>query len=141
MSTIEIVFSINLLLLSLDHLYSGSLALFFPKKAIRVYKKLFGADIPETVEYFAILKPWGALGVFAGIVGLLPVYDAKRYIGVLFALVVLLICRIIYRFAFQADSEKYIKLSKKRNAFHIMLIVICVVVMLLQLITIFDIAN
>ncbi len=125
MNIIQIIFNLNLFLLALDHLLSGSLALFFPKRAVKTYESLFGAKIPSTSEYFLILKPWGALGIFAGLVGLLPIFDPMKYKLVLGCLVVLLGLRIFYRLKFQKDSKTFLQLSLKRNFFHIGLILLC----------------
>lgn len=134
MNILELLFSLNLILLSADHLFTGALAMFFPKRAVKTYAKLFGAEIPETKEYLVILKPWGALGIFAGLVGLLPVFDPKKYIFILGALVVLLMMRLIYRLKFQKDATSSLKLSPKRNLFHICLILACASVIVAQII-------
>ena len=134
MSMLEILFTLNLILLSADHLFTGTLAMFFPMKAVKMYKNIFGAEIPETKEYLVILKPWGALGIFAGLVGLLPIFDPKKYIMVLEALVILLLMRFIYRIKFQEEAAASLKLSKKRNLFHIGLILLCAMIMVIQII-------
>ena len=129
---LKIIFTLNLCLLTLDHLYTGSLALFFPAKAVRVYSELFGAKIPETREYFAILKPWGALGIFAGLVSFLPIFYPEKYILVIVALIILLLMRLFYRLKFQGDVEQSIGLTKMRNLRHIGLIIVCMSVMAMQ---------
>ncbi len=134
MTFLKIIFDLNLILLALDHLTTGAYGLFFPVKAIRMYKKLYGAEIPETREYFIILKPWGALGIFAGLVGLLPVIDPAKYFLILVAMLRLLGMRLMYRLKLQKDSEKFLKLSKKSNFRSIGLIVLCGLVILLQII-------
>src|SRR3989344_2973426 len=100
---LKFIFTLNLALLALDHFYTGTLALFFPTKAVKVYSRLFGVQIPATSEYFVILKPWGALGVFAGTVGLLPIFDPDKYVLVIVALVLLLVMRLFYRLKFQRE--------------------------------------
>lgn len=134
MAFLKILFNLNLILLALDHLTTGAYGLFFPVKAIRMYKKLYGAEIPETREYFIILKPWGALGIFAGLVGLLPVVDPQKYFLILFALLILLGMRLIYRLKLQKESEQFLKLSKKSNLRSIGLIIVCAFVVIIQVI-------
>ena len=134
MYLLKLIFSLNLVLLSLDHLITGSFAIFFPNKAIKSLAVIYGTQIPPTQEYFVIMKPWGALGIFAGLVGLLPVYDSKRYIGVLMALVVLLMIRLVYRLKVKKDTEKFLKLSVNRNLHHVGLIVVCASLIVAQLI-------
>lgn len=133
MAFLEIIFTINLFLLALDHFYTGVLALFFPDKAVKVYSELFGAQIPATREYFAILKPWGALGVFAGLVGLLPIFNPEKFVLVIAAFVLLLAMRLFYRIKFQKETEKFLRLSRKRNLWHVGLIVVCASVMIVQI--------
>lgn len=130
---LKLIFTLNLALLALDHFYTGILALFFPLKAVRVYSRLFGVQIPATSEYFAILKPWGALGTFAGIVGLLPIFDPDKYVLVIVALVLLLVMRLFYRLKFQKESEKFLKLSRGRNSRHVWLILVCMFIMIAQI--------
>lgn len=134
MTLLTIIFVLNQALLALDHLYTGSLAMFFPKRAIRAYTKIFGVEIPETKECLVMLRPWGALGIFAGLVGLLPIFDPQRYALVLWALIILLIMRIIYRLRFQKEATISMKVSRQRNLFHIGLICICASLILAQLI-------
>lgn len=132
----EYIFSLNLIILSLDHLVTGGLALFFPRLAVKAYVKIFGATIPPTKEYITILKPWGALGVFAGMIGLLPVYDSERYVGILWSLIVLLGMRLFYRLKFQPETKDYLNLSKGRNLKHVLLIFLCVSIIAFQIYTI-----
>ncbi len=132
---LQFLFALNLGLLALDHLFTGTLALFFPKKAIKMYQTIFGAQVPESREYFVILKPWGALGIFAGLVGLLPIIDPQKYKLVLVAFVILLIMRLIYRLRFQKDTKNFLRLSGKRNLLHVGLILICAVIIVIEIST------
>ncbi|MDP2629830.1 MAG: hypothetical protein Q8P56_00290 [Candidatus Uhrbacteria bacterium] len=134
MIIIKFVFALNLILLAADHIFTGALGMFFPKRAARVYSKLFGAEIPEKKEYLVILKPWGALGIFAGLVGLLPVIDPEKYIWILCALVALLFMRLMYRLKFQKEAESSLKLTRERNLSHVGLILLCVSVIIAQII-------
>jgi hypothetical protein len=132
MSATEYIFATNLSLLALDHLVGGFLALAFPRTSIRVFARVFGARLPETPEYLAILKPWGALGVFAGLVGVLPIFDAPRHAWILAALAALLAARIFYRLRFGGEIVS-MGLTRKRNLFHVGLIAICLSLVLWQL--------
>src|ERR1700676_3730371 len=88
---------LNLVVLAADHLITGLAGVLFPKRAAGLYQRLFGARFPADSPVTAILRPWGALGVFAGLTGLLPVYDSVRYRAVLFALLLLVVLRIFIR--------------------------------------------
>ncbi len=119
------VWAANLVLLSLDHLSTGLLGVFAPQRAIRIYRGLFGIHFPESPEIVAVLKPWGALAVFAAVATIFPIVDAFRYRGVLIALLVLLLLRIMIRFSARATAAALFGLSPQRNAWHIALIALC----------------
>lgn len=134
MSSIQFIFALNLILLSADHLFTGTLAMCFPRRAIRIYIKLFGAKIPDTQEYLVILKPWGALGIFAGLIGLFPVFNPEKYILILWPLAILLLMRLVYRLKFQKEAAVSLKLSRNRNLFHVGLISVCLILITAQII-------
>jgi hypothetical protein len=119
------IWAANLILLTLDHLTTGLLGVFAPRRAIKIYRSLFGIQFPESPEIVAVLKPWAALAVFAAVATLFPIVDPLRYRGVLVALLVLLILRIIIRFSARATASALFGLSSRRNAGHIALIALC----------------
>jgi hypothetical protein len=119
------IWAANLVLLSLDHLSTGLLGVFAPERAIRIYRGLFGMQFPESPEIVAVLKPWGALAVFAAVATIFPIFDPIRYRGVLIALLVLLVLRIRIRFSARATATELFGLSSRRNAWHIALIALC----------------
>ena len=119
------IWAANLILLSLDHLSTGLLGVFAPRRAIRIYRGLFGLQFPESPEIVAVLKPWGALAVFAAVATIFPIVDPLRYRGVLVALLVLLLLRIMIRFSARATASALFGLSSRRNAWHIALIALC----------------
>ena len=114
---------LNLGLLAADHFVTSVAAIFFPQRAAALYQRLFGARLPLTPEIIVIMKPWGALGIFAALAGALPILDVQRYRGVLYALLVLLAFRVYIRLAnARAMSERF-AISAARNRFHVYLIV------------------
>ena len=135
MELLKVIFNLNLILLALDHLITGGLALFFPVAAIKFYKIVFGANVPFTTGHLFILKPWGALGIFASLVGVLPIFDPVRYEKILWALVLLLVFRIFIRSQNNKNAEIYLNISSWRNILHIGLIALCASVILIQIIT------
>jgi len=135
MSSLDFIFNLNLIILALDHLITGGLALFFPVAAIKFYRIIFGVNVPFTTGHLFILKPWGALGVFAAVVGVLPIFDPVRYEKILWALVLLLIFRIFIRSQNNKNAEIYLNISIWRNIFHIGLIVLCASIIIIQIIT------
>jgi hypothetical protein len=130
------IWATNLILLSLDHLSTGLLGVFAPRTALRIYRGLFGIQFPESPEIVAVLKPWGALAVFAAVATIFPIVDRLRYWGVLVALLVLLILRILIRFSARATATAVFGLSSRRNAWHIALIALCALLIATELLSI-----
>ena len=124
----------NLAILALDHLITGLAGVLFPDRASGLYSRLFGASFPAGTPATAVLRPWGALGVFAGVVGILPIYDPARYRSILFALLLLLSLRLFIRLSFDSTTLEHFGFSPGRNYFHIYLIAQCAVIISLQLI-------
>jgi len=130
------IWTANLILLSLDHLSTGLLGVFAPQRALRIYRGLFGIQFPESPEIVAVLKPWGALAVFAAVATVFPIVDPLRYRGVLVALLVLLLLRIVIRFSARATATALFGLSPRRNAWHMALIAVCAALIATELLSI-----
>jgi hypothetical protein len=130
------IWAANLILLSLDHLTTGLLGVFAPRRAVRIYRGLFGIQFPESPEIVAILKPWGALALFAAVTTVFPIVDPLRYRGVLIALLALLMLRIFIRFSASATAMALFGLTSRRNAWHIALITLCALLIATELLSI-----
>lgn len=130
----ELLFSLNLILISLDFIITSIAGIFFPRVGIKLYKRMLGVSIPESEEYFTILKPWSSLGLFTGLVVLLPVLDPHHYREILFAILFLLLFRAYLRLIYFRDAHTYFKLQRGRNLFHIALIGISSSIIIAQLI-------
>jgi len=126
--------NLNLVVLAADHLTTGLAGVLFPKRAAGLYQRLFGARFPADSPLIAILRPWGALGVFAGLTGLLPVYDPVHYRAVLFALLFLVVLRIFIRLNYDSATLQFFGLSRARNYFHLYLVTQCAAIIALQLV-------
>jgi hypothetical protein len=124
---------LNLVVLAADHLSTGLAGVLFPKRAAGFYQRLFGARFPTESPLTAILRPWGALGVFAGLTGLLPVYDPVRYRAVLLPLLFLVVLRIFIRLSYDSATLQFFGLSRARNFFHLYLVAQCAAIIALQL--------
>jgi len=129
----HLVAYLNLSVLAADHLTSGLAGVLTPKRAITLYRRMFGARFPADTPMTAILRPWGALGVFAGLTGLLPIYDPIRYRAVLIALLLLVALRIFIRLSYDAETLEFFGLSRARNYFHLYLVTQCAAIIGLQL--------
>jgi hypothetical protein len=125
--------NLNLIVLALDHLTTGLAGVFFPKRSAGLYRRLFGAQFPQESPLTSILRPWGALGVFAGVIGLLPIYDPTRYRPILYVLVLLLVLRVVIRLSYDAATLAFFNISASRNYFHVYLVGQCAAIILLQL--------
>lgn len=124
---------LNLVVLAADHLTTGLAGVLFPKRAAGLYQRLFGARLPADSGLIAVLRPWGALGVFAGLTGLLPVYDPARYRAILFALLLLAALRVLIRLSYDSATLQFFGLSRARNSFHLYLVIQCAAIIGLQL--------
>lgn len=129
----HVLANLNLVVLAADHLTTGLAGVLFPKRAAGLYQRLFGARFPADSPLTAVLRPWGALGVFAGLTGLLPVYDPVRYRAVLFALLSLVVVRIFIRLRYDSATLQFFGLSRARNYFHLYLVTQCGAIIALQL--------
>jgi hypothetical protein len=125
---------INLAVLAGDHLITSVAAIFFPQRAATLYQRMFGARLPLTPEIVVIMKPWGALGIFAALAGALPILDVQRYRGVLYALLVLLALRVYIRLANATAVRDRFAISTARNGVHVYLIVQSAAIIAAQLI-------
>jgi len=133
MKLLHAIAYLNLVVLAADHLTTGLAGVLFPKRAAGLYQRLFGARFPADSPLTAILRPWGALGVFAGLTGLLPVYDAVRYRAILFPLLFLVVLRIFIRISYDSATLQFFALSRARNYFHLYLVTQCAFIIGLQL--------
>jgi hypothetical protein len=125
---------VNLAVLAADHFVTSLGALFLPHRSVSLYRRLFGAHLSLTPDLLVVLKPWGALGIFAALAGTLPIVDPQRYRGVLYALLVLLVLRIYIRLAHARAFQDRFAISRRRNWFHIYLIVQAAAIIAAQLI-------
>ncbi|PYR55574.1 MAG: hypothetical protein DMF91_23940 [Acidobacteria bacterium] len=125
---------VNLGVLAADHFVTSVAGLFVPERAAALYQRMFGARLPLTPEMVVVLKPWSALGIFAAIAGVLPILDPERYRGVLYALIVLLGLRVYIRLAHAGAADALFAISRRRNSFHVYLIVQAAAIIAAQLI-------
>lgn len=122
-----------LILLAIDHFVTGSIFLFFPNLKAKLAHKVYGVRFPEGENINLIVKPWGAFGVFGGLVGLIPVFSNQDSTLILYALLILLLTRLYYRIGFMIEASCVIHLSRKRNLFHSLTIVVCILAVLIKL--------
>jgi len=134
MSVWHAIAYVNLLGLAADHLVTSLFGLFFPERAVALYQRMFGATLALTPEIRFVLKPWSALGTFAAAAGILPIVDPERYRGVLYALLLLLALRLYIRVAHATSANRPFGISRRRNAWHVYLIVQAAAIIAAQLV-------
>lgn len=122
---INIAFYIAFIGLALDHLITGLVATFFTSTAKRWFHGLYGLALPNNGYIDLLLKPWGSLGAFTGLVGLVVLSDIGRYKLFLLLFVGLLALRLVYRLRFAEQGVSELGLSAGRNRAHSLLIFIC----------------
>jgi hypothetical protein len=134
MKTWHAVAYLNLAVLAADHFVTSVAGLFFPARAVALYRRMFGARLELTPGILFVLKPWSALGIFAAIVGVLPIVDPERYRPVLYALLALLGLRVYIRLAHARAAQAHFTISPARNRVHVYLIVQAAAIIAAQLI-------
>lgn len=120
--------------LSLDHLITGFICFFMPNTSENMAKKIFGVTVSDKEFYKIIIKPWGALGLFACGVGLLPIIDPSKFISVSYLLLALLLLRIYYRLEEAKKAQAILGLSLLRNYSHVFLISLCILAIIEKII-------
>lgn len=106
---------IYLAILSLYHVLTGVLSFAFPRFAMQFYKRVYGCDPEERQQLTIVMKPWGALAIFAGLCGCFAAVDPVRYRGVIASLMVLLILRVVYRILCRRALEEVGRIAPHRN--------------------------
>lgn len=112
---ISAIASLYLGALSAYHMVSGALSFFAPGLALRLYRGAYGCDPVERRHLLIILRPWGALAVFAGLAGFaaLAVPACRHWIEA--ALIVLLVMRVAYRLALGKELWEISGIPPRRN--------------------------
>lgn len=119
--------------LSVYHVGTGTISYFAPEQALRFYRRLYGCDPAERQHLLVILRPWGALAIFAGCAGLLILgYPMARH-SIEAALLLLLILRIGYRVGLRDRLRELSGIPPHRNAISILVLVAGVLLLGLDL--------
>lgn len=111
-----------LCILSMYHLFTGIVSMFFPGFAMEFYRWFYRCEPSQRQDLYLILKPWGALAAFAGVAGLYAAVDPLRYRGVILGLIFLLCFRIYYRLTFARGLEQHARIPTQRNLANVGLI-------------------
>ncbi|HQF37544.1 MAG TPA: hypothetical protein PK322_00335 [Opitutaceae bacterium] len=106
---------IYLAVLSGYHVLTGIVSFAFPQFAFRFYAALYACNPAERRQLVLVMKPWGALALCAGVAGLFAAADPVRYWGVVAALWLLLVLRIVFRLVWRAELAEVGRIPAHRN--------------------------
>jgi hypothetical protein len=121
--------SAYLYLLSSYHLVTGIVSVCFPGFAMSFYKALYAYDPVERQHIWLVLKPWGALAIFAGVAGFYAARDPQRYVGVVIGLTGLLVLRAVLRLVYEKDAGAMLRIPPRRNRVNVALILAGVLIL------------
>jgi hypothetical protein len=130
--TVQIIMMIlrgYLVVLSTYHVISGGISYLAPARAMAFYKSMYAVDPIERRHLFIILRPWGALSITVGMVGWFAAVDPIRYWGVVLAILVLLILRVIYRIGLRNELAQISQIPQHRNRLSIAIILVGVFIL------------
>ena len=106
---------VYLAVLSSYHVLTGIVSFAFPQFAFRFYAALYACNPVERRQLVLVMKPWGALALCAGVVGLFAAADPVRYWGVDAALWLLLVLRMVFRLVWRAELAEVGRIPAQRN--------------------------
>ena len=116
-------------LLGLYHCVTGVVSVGFPDFSEAFYQTLYHFHPEMTAQYKLILRPWGALALFAGVVGLVAATDPRRYIGVVWAIAGLLLLRVVYRLWLADEMWAVFRIDPGRNVVNVGIILVEVAIL------------
>lgn len=105
--------------LSCYHIATGLLSYCAPETALRFYRACYGCDPQERRQLAIAMRPWGALAVFAGIMGIGALLEPGMRNWVQVGLILLLGLRVTYRIALRRELLEISGIPEKRNLFSI----------------------
>lgn len=109
--------------LSLYHLGTGAVSYFAPATALKFYRGAYGCDPIERRHLLIILRPWGALAVFAGIAGFAALAQPACRAWIETGLLVLLALRIGYRIRLRHELLAISGISPRHNLTNLLLLI------------------
>jgi hypothetical protein len=108
-----------LIVLSAYHVATGLLSFAAPQLALKFYRNAYGCNPVERRHLLIILRPWGALAVFAGLVGFgaLACPPCRNWIEA--SLIALLGLRIAYRLGLREELREISGIPPRNNFINI----------------------
>ena len=108
--------SAYLAVLSAYHVWTGAISFFAPRFALRFYRGMYGCDPVERRHLSLVMRPWGALAIFAGLAGFAAFIEPRARGWIVAATAVLLALRIGYRVALRRELNDLARIDARRNA-------------------------
>lgn len=112
-----------LAVLSTYHVATGLVSFAAPELAMKFYRGAYGCNPVERRHLFIILRPWGALAVFAGLAGFVGLGVPPSRAGIEAALLVLLVMRIAYRIGLRNELREISGIPPRNNLINVSLLV------------------
>ena len=111
--------SCYLVLLSAYHVATGLISFSAPQLALKFYRSAYGCEPVERRHLLIILRPWGALAVFAGLAGFsaLTCPPARSWIEA--SLIALLSMRVAYRVGLRDELREISGIPLRNNFINI----------------------
>jgi len=118
-----------LAVLSTYHVGTGLVSFAAPGLALRLYRGAYGCDPVERRHLLIMLRPWGALAVFAGLAGLAALVHPSVRSWIEASLIALLAMRVAYRIGLRAELREISGIPSRNNFINIGLLLLGIVVL------------
>lgn len=118
-----------LVALSSYHVITGLLSFAAPGMALLFYRGAYGCNPVEHRHLLIILRPWGALAVFAGFVGFVALGCPPARTWIEAALLILLSMRVAYRFRLRRELAEISGIPPRHNLANIGLLLVGIAVL------------
>ena len=113
-----------LVVLSAYHLATGLVSFAAPQLALKLYRGAYGCDPIERRHLLIILRPWGALAVFAGLAGFSALACPPVRVWIEASLIALLAMRVTYRIGLRGELREISGIPPRNNFINIGLLLL-----------------
>lgn len=111
--------SCYLVVLSAYHVATGLISFTAPQLALKFYRGAYGCEPVERRHLLIILRPWGALAVFAGLAGFIALNCPPARSWIEASLIVLLAMRVVYRIGLRGELREISGIPPRNNFINI----------------------
>lgn len=124
-----------LAILSVYHVWTGAISYFAPGFALKFYRGMYGCDPVERRHLVLVMRPWGALAIFAGLAGGVAFIEPGARPWIVAATALLLALRIGYRVALRRELAEIARIERRRNAVSTAMLVAGMLVLVADVVT------